>query len=103
MCLEKMLKPDLKVLSVAVVLAIVFIWVSAALHFAIFPCKVQAVVPNPAPAIDSSCPLLFGPYMLTGSSQIFTETAYLMMFVLYVLLPYVLAVCISGFMAGKKK
>ncbi|MFH1750932.1 MAG: hypothetical protein ABH863_04600 [Candidatus Micrarchaeota archaeon] len=103
MCMDRILKPSYWTFAIFSVLVVVFIWFFAANSVSIFPCTVQPVIPNPPAAIDSLCPIQFGPYMLVGARHEFTVIGYLLIAFAFLIVPYLLAVLLEENIFAKKR
>lgn len=102
MCFERAMKPTLRTFGIFIVFAIILAWFFASAHVAIFPCKVQPVVPNPPAFTDSTCAFEIGPYFSIGARKEFTAAAYAYMAVIFLAIPYLLAALVEAAFDKKK-
>jgi succinate dehydrogenase/fumarate reductase cytochrome b subunit len=98
--MKEVFKPNL----VKTILFIILVVVSFCLlnGLRIFPCQTQPVIQNPPPLEDSLClPPLLGT-ILIGVNVAYSPVSYVLVAVLFVVVPYVLA-CLIGHPLRRKK
>lgn len=92
------LKPNL--LKVIIFIGLVIASFYFLQNLRIFPCKIQAIIPNPPPLKDTLCsPPTFRP--LIGVRIVYSPITYVLYYSLLLALPYLLA-CLIGYLFEKR-